>query len=131
MKTSYRAAIRNCFQIFLGQHHKANHYQDLRPSRIKHDEHDVSTIIQTLLESFIDPLSQNDSVCISNGVLATRKVRDDVLRAKENGEAALETFIETRFLKDTTMSLFDRSNQKAQTRATLINVQEQEDDLQK
>ena len=51
INASYRATIRNCFQNFQGQHHKANQHQDLRPSRIKHDEHDVSTIIQTLLES--------------------------------------------------------------------------------
>ena len=107
INASYRAAIRNCFQNFLGQHHKANQHQDLRPSRITHDEHDVSTIIQTLHESFIDELSQNDLVCISNGVLTTGKVRDDLIGAREKGEAAMETFIETRLLKGTTMSMFD------------------------
>ena len=107
INASYRAAIRNCFQNFLGQHHNANQHQDLRPSIITHDEHDVSTIIQTLLESFIDQLSQNDLVCISNGVLATGKVRDDLIGAREKGEAAMETFIETRLLKGTTMSMFD------------------------
>ena len=79
----------------------------MRPSRIKLDEHDVSIIIQSLLESFIDPLSQNDLACISNGVLATGKDRDDLLSAREKGEAAIETFIETRLLKGTTMSMFD------------------------
>ena len=59
-------------------------------SRITHDEHDISTIIQTLLESFIDPLSQNDLACVSNGVLATGKVRDDLLSAREKEEAAME-----------------------------------------
>ena len=107
INASYRAAIRNCFQNFLGQHHKANQHQDLRPSRMKLDEHDVSTIIQTLLVSFIDPLSQNNLVCISNGVLATGKVRDDLLGVRAKGEAAMETFIEASLLKGTTMSMFD------------------------
>ena len=99
ISVSYRAAVRNCFQNFLGQNHKANQHQDLRPSRIEHGEHDVSTIIQIFLESFIDPLSQNDLLCISNGVLATGEVRDDLLGAREKGKAAMGTFIETRLLK--------------------------------
>ena len=67
----------------------------------------VNPCIQTLLVSFIDPLSQNNLVCISNGALATGKVRDDLLGAREKGEAAMETFIETSLLKGTTMSMFD------------------------
>ena len=107
INVSYRAAIQNCFQNFLGQHHKANQHQDLRPSRIKHNEHDVSTstVIQTLLERFIDPLSQNDLVCISNGVLATGKYY--LLDAREKREPAKETSTVTRLLKGTTMSMFD------------------------
>ena len=107
INASYRAAIRNCFQNFLGQHHKAKQHQDLRPSRMKHDKHNASTILQTLLESFIDPLSQNELVCIFNGVLATEKVRDDLLCARKKGEIAMETFIEKRLVKGTTMSMFD------------------------
>ena len=91
INASYRAAVRNCFNDFLGQRSQNHLRHDL--SRIQRDERDVEKLIQILTESFIDPFSKNELLCLSNGMLATEKVHNDLLTAKEKGEESMETFI--------------------------------------
>ena len=107
INASYRAAVRNCFNDFLGQRSQKHLRHDLRPSRIQRDERDVEKLIQILTEGFIDPFSKNELLCLSNGMLATEKVRNDLLTAKEKGEESMETFIKNRLLEDAKMSMFD------------------------
>ena len=107
INASYRAEIRNCFHNFLGTHSQSHVHNDLKPSRIKRDEKDVQHLIEVLTETFIDPFSSNDLLCISNGVLATEEVRDDLLTAKTKGEEKMQTFINNRLLEEGKASMFD------------------------
>ena len=75
---------------FLGS---AFDHPDLNPSRMKKDEVDVKRILEIISTTFIDPLSPQPLLSISNGVLATDKVSNDMLSAKVIGKAAMDEFI--------------------------------------
>lgn len=80
---------------------------DLNPARIKPDQKDVQTTIETILSMFISPFDdQMDLISLSSGVAPTGKVTEDLLNAESIGDIALQKFQQER-LKDQEVDFFD------------------------
>ena len=90
MNATYRAAIRSCFHKHLNYNTQKYKHSDLKPSRIKKDEATVLKILETISTAFIDPLSPQPLLSISNGVLVTDKVSSDMLLAKSLWKSSYE-----------------------------------------
>ena len=90
MNATYRAAIRSWFHKHLNYNTQKYKHPDLKPSRIKKDEATVLKILETISTAFIDPLSPQPLLSISNGVLATDKVSSDMLLAKSLWKSSYE-----------------------------------------
>ena len=69
--------------------HKIHLHKDLSESRIKKDEAD--SLMSVLTETFINPI-----LCLSNGMVASDEVSNDLLKAKEKGRVAMKKFIDER-----------------------------------
>ena len=52
----------------------------------------VQNIINVLQEIFINPFSDSDLICISNGLATTDIVRDNLLNAVDYGKSAMQMF---------------------------------------
>ena len=96
MNATYRAALRSYFHKHLNYDAQKYKHPDLNPSRIYKDEATVLKILETISTTFINPLSPQPLLFISNGVLATDKVSSDMLPAKVFGKAAMDEFIRDR-----------------------------------
>ena len=72
-------------------------HKDLTKSRILKDEETVSSSKTILTETFINPFLENELVCISNGVLSSEKLKNDLLNAENLDNEALDIFISTRW----------------------------------
>ena len=77
------------------------------PTRIKQDENAVKSLIDILTNTLLNPFSDNPLLCISNGMLASDEVKNDLLNPKEMGQEALIKFKEDRLSASATKSLFD------------------------
>ena len=60
------------------------------------DERDIQSVLEVINNIFINPFSDNDLLCISNGLVATDEVKYDLLTAREKGIKAMVTFHESR-----------------------------------
>ena len=98
LNDSYRAELRKCLYLHLNYSHP---HKDLSPSRILWDERDVQAIIDVAQTLFVSPFSESKVVCISNGMIATKEVKDDLLSAEEKGRAAMKEFVESRLAENT------------------------------
>ena len=85
LNASYRAAIRKCLYGYVNYSPPGYLYKDLTNSRIKKDEKDVQVVIDTFQDLFIDPFSNSDLLCVSNGLLAKDEVKEDLLKAHQKG----------------------------------------------
>ena len=74
------------------------HIKILSPSRLLQVERDIQAIIDVKL--FVSPFSKRELVCISNGMIATKEVKDDFLSAEEKGRAAMKEFVESRLAEN-------------------------------
>ena len=79
-----------------------NVHHDLSPKRIQRDEEDVKAIIDVINENFISPFEEQELMSLSNGVLQTEKIANDLLTTEEKGLAALDAFIKDRLVKQAT-----------------------------
>ena len=96
LNASYRADLRKNLYGFIDYAPQNFEHKDLRQSRIARDEKDVSAVINIFENIFINPFSQNQLLCISNGLVATQDVKKDLLGANERGKAAMEKFVQSR-----------------------------------
>ena len=91
---------------FLSFHTNSTH-PDLSPARIKRDQKDVQTALETILSMFINPFDdQMDLISLSTGVAPTEKVTEDLLNAESIGDMALRKFQQER-LTDQKVDFFD------------------------
>lgn len=97
LNASFRAKLCSSFYKHLGYiNGTLAEHNDLSTSRIARDEKDVKSFVEVITnmrEHYVDPLSDNDLLCISNGLKATKSVRNDLQQAKQCGEKALTAFI--------------------------------------
>ena len=77
LNASYRAKLRRCFYRHLGYANTQQRHHDLSVSRINRDEKDVQSLMEVVTNTFIDPLSDNALLCISNGLAATQSISRD------------------------------------------------------
>ena len=103
----YRAELRKCLHSHLKLSPTCYPHKDLTPSRIKKDERDVQAIIDVAKNVFINPFSRSSLISISNGMVATENVREDLLNAKEKGMEAMEEFITSRLTENPEVEFFD------------------------
>lgn len=109
LNASYRAKLRCCFHRHLGYVNAKHKHRDLTLSRIKIDEKDVQSLMEVMTNTFIDPLSDNDWLCISNGLAATQSIAQDLQQAKQRGEEALTAFISDRLSDESHVSIYGLS----------------------
>ena len=121
MNAAYRASLRSCFHKHLNYDTQKYKHPDLNPSRIKKDEGAVQKILEIISTTFIDPLSPQPLLSISNGVLATDKVSKDTLSAKAIGKTAMDEFIRDRLSKKQITCLFDPIKKKKLGTFTSMN----------
>ena len=112
VNAAYRASLRSCFHKHLNYDTQKYNHPDLNPSRMKKDEADVKRILEIISTTFIDPLSPQPLLSISNGVLATDKVSNDMLSAKVIGKAAMDEFIRNRLSDKKINCFFDPIKKK-------------------
>ena len=67
----------------------------------------MQSLIEVMTNTFIDPLSDNDLLCISNGLAATESISEDLQQAKHRGEEALTAFIADRLSDEAKVSIYD------------------------
>ena len=69
-------------------------HKDLQKTRTKRDEEDISSMMNILVDSWINPFSceQGDLVCLSSGLAATNLIAKDLMEAKQLGEKAYKSF---------------------------------------
>ena len=60
-----------------------------------------------MTNTFINPFSDSPLLCISNGMLASDEVKNDLLNTKEMGQEAMIKFKEDRLSANATKSLLD------------------------
>ena len=58
-------------------------HKDLNPSSVLQDEWDNQAIVDVMQTLFVSPFSISELVCISNGMIATKEVKDDLLSAEK------------------------------------------------
>ena len=106
LNAAYRADLRKKLYGFIDYAPQKFNHKDLRVSRIARDEKDVLSVINIFENVIINPFSQNNLLCISNGLVATEDVKKDLLQAKERGKAAMEVFIESRLTPEAEAEFF-------------------------
>lgn len=70
LNASHRTKLRCCFHRHLGYVNAKHKHHVLTLSRIKIDEKDVQSLMEVMTNTFIDPLSDNDWLCISHWLAA-------------------------------------------------------------
>ena len=66
----------------------------------------VQNIINVLQETFINPFSDSDLICISNGLAATDIVKDNLLNAVDYGKSTMQRFCKDRLEEGATVDIF-------------------------
>ena len=84
LNATHRASLRWCF-------HNMINYQGSRTQRKIMNK--LSHIIDTLKDTFVHPFSDNKLLCISNGLVATEDVTENLMNAKIYGEKAVRKFM--------------------------------------
>ena len=97
LNATYRAETRQCLHRLINLSvHKSTH-KNLTDSRIQKDEMAVKSLMSILTDLFINPLSENNLISISNGTLPPEKVKQDLLKAVTIGTHAMEDLISNRW----------------------------------
>ena len=92
VNASYRAELRKKLHEFVTYSQQKHCHKDLKQSRMKKDEKDVSALLDVLKNTFIEPFSESPLLCISSGVLATEDVSRDLRDALSKGNLFIFTF---------------------------------------
>ena len=73
--------------------------KDLTQNQIQRDEKDIQSVSDPFLTAFTNS-SKFDLISVSNGLLATEEVKNDLLNALQKGAEAMNSFIEDRVKDD-------------------------------
>ena len=103
----YRAGMKRSLHEFLSMHKRSFGHSDLTPGRIKRDERDVESVMKTFNDIFINPFEDSPLLCISNGMLASIDVCEDLTNAKDIGKTKMKQFAEDRMSEGGKSSLFE------------------------
>jgi hypothetical protein len=107
INAGFRAALRSCFHKHLNYQPQKYKHPDLNPTRIEKDENDVEKILNTIADTFIDPLSPQPLLSISTGVVDTEKVALDMMTARQLGQSVMDKFIKTRLTEKRSSCFYD------------------------
>ena len=66
--------------------------KDLTQNQIQRDEKDIQSVTDPFLPAFTD-FSKFDLISVSQGLLATEEVKNDLLNALQKGAEAMNSFI--------------------------------------
>ena len=83
INASHRVELRKCLYPYLNYSPAHYPHKDLNPSRVLQDEWDNQAIVDVTQTLFVSPFSISELVCISNGMIATKEVKDDLLSAEK------------------------------------------------
>ena len=120
LNASYRAELRKYLYSHLNYSPEHYPHKDLSPSCILQDEQDIQAITDVAQTFFVSPFSKSELVCISNGMIATKEIKDDLLSAEEKGRAAMKEFIESRLAENAEVEFFSPiKKMKLRTFATM------------
>ena len=95
LSASYRAELRKCLYSHLNYSPARCPHKDLSPFRILQDKKNIQATIDVAQTLFVSPFSKSELVCISNVMIVTKEVKDDLLSAEEKGRAAMKKFVES------------------------------------
>ena len=95
LNASYRVELRKCLYSHLNYYPARYPHKDLSASRIVQNERDSQAIIDVAQMLFFSPFSKSELVCISNGMIATKVVKWDLLSAEQTGRGAMKEFVES------------------------------------
>ena len=95
LTSAYRAELRKMLYGYVNYAPQKFPHKDLTSSRIMKDERDIQSVLEVVNNVFINLFSDNDLLCISNGLVATDEVKYDLLTAREKGIKAMVTFHES------------------------------------
>lgn len=100
LNRAYCVSIPNWFDKFLNS--KLTSYIRSNPiqGRIKQHGHDIHVILEDLTNSFVNLFSENDLICIWNGIIVNDSIRDDLRSVKEKVGNAKQSFIKDCLLID-------------------------------
>lgn len=97
-----RAAITRQCEMMAGILPEERAHKELDKTRMIKDRLSVESLLVTV-ESMVNPFqTSEDLVCISSGVVASKKVKEDILNACDKGEVALKDFVQDRILSSKT-----------------------------
>lgn len=96
MTSEYRSAYISQFRKMIGLGKRNLHHAELTNSRIAKDHILVDSVVDTI-QGWVNPFkSVQDIVCLSNAVVASPEVQNDLLRAKKCGEKAFKEYMDKR-----------------------------------
>ena len=76
-----------------------------------------------MTDTFINPFSDSPLLCISNDMMATDEVSNDLMNAKQKGQDAMTSFTENRSSSTATKSLFyPIKNMKFKTLSSMTKI---------
>ena len=94
LTAEYRSSYLRSLKASLDMDQANSVHKDLQKTRTKRDEEDISSMMNILVDSWINPFSceQGDLVCLSGGLAATNLIAKDLMEAKQLGEKAYKSF---------------------------------------
>ena len=93
---THRASLKHELHEFVNLGSGENLHKDLSKTRIKKDLKGVQEINHLLKEVFIHPFEEQGLVSLSNGIVATRDIKDDLMNTYWLGNKAMNNFINER-----------------------------------
>ena len=106
LSASYRSELRKCLYSHWNYSPACYPHKDLSPSPVLQDEPDIQAIIGVAQTLSVSLFSKSELVSISNGMIATKEVKDDLLSAEEKGRAAIKEFLESRLAENAEVEFF-------------------------
>ena len=120
LSASYRAELRKCLYSHLNYSPARCPHKDLSPFRILQDKKNIQATIDVAQTLFVSPFSKSELVCISNVMIVTKEVKDDLLSAEEKGRAAMKKFVESPLAENAKVEFFSPiKKMKLRTFATM------------
>ena len=106
LNASCRAKLKKCLYSHLNCSHARYPNKDLSPIRILQDERDIQAITGVAQTIFVSIFSKSELICILDGMIATKDVKDDLSIAEEKGTTTLKEFVENRLVKTSEVKFF-------------------------
>ena len=99
LNASYRAELRKCLYTHLNYSPQLYSHKGLTTIR-KKDEKYIKLIMDVAQTLFVHPFSYNDLICISNGLVAAKDVKKDLITAEQKGKQAMNDFVDKRLCEE-------------------------------